>query len=62
MFTQSVKDEAAALMAVASDLRHPEWQSAIDKICNIERSLTQEARDEFYQFLSDHDASNGSNQ
>lgn len=52
--TQSIRDEAAALMAIACEVQHADWCKAIDRICDIEKSLPSEARSEFYALLSDH--------
>jgi hypothetical protein len=51
--TISMKQKALELMTVASDNHHPGWRIAIDRLCDIERGLTCEARNEFFNFLSE---------
>ncbi len=50
--TQDITDEVTLLMAVACDVHHPDWSKAVDRICDIERSLCGEARTTFYELLS----------
>lgn len=58
LLSPATKAEAAALMTVAGNLAHPDWWKAINGICDLERGLSGEAREQFYEFLSAHDASN----
>lgn len=51
--TINMKQKALELMTVASDIHHPNWRIAIDGLCDIERSLQDETRNEFFNFLSE---------
>ena len=55
--TPATKAEAAALMLVAGNLAHPDWLTAVHSICDLERGLSGEAREQLYEFLSAYDAS-----
>jgi hypothetical protein len=52
--TSSIKAEAARLMVIASDTNHADWQKAVHGICDIEKVLPHEGRQQLYRFLSDY--------